>query len=104
MNIGKNHYQSISKKLLKSGIDVIGIDNLNNYYDQKLKIDRIDHLKITSREKIYHIDKELAILQEKVDLIFEKKPEEKLQILNLINELEKVNEDAWINTCRCKCM
>ena len=40
----------LCKKLLKSGIDVIGIDNLNNYYDQKLKIDRIDHLKITSRE------------------------------------------------------
>lgn len=29
-----------SLKLLKLGYSVIGIDNLNNYYDPKLKIDR----------------------------------------------------------------
>lgn len=35
----------LSKSLIKDGFDVIGIDNLNNYYDQQLKVDRINLLK-----------------------------------------------------------
>ena len=31
--------------LLKKGKKVIGIDNINNYYDQKLKRDRLKNLK-----------------------------------------------------------
>lgn len=34
-----------TKKLLKKGHEIIGIDNLNNYYDVKLKKDRLDILK-----------------------------------------------------------
>ena len=34
----------LSKKLLLNGIDVIGIDNINNYYDPKLKIARLNEL------------------------------------------------------------
>ena len=33
----------LSKKLLERGDDVIGLDNLNEYYDVNLKIDRIKH-------------------------------------------------------------
>ena len=35
----------LSLKLLKKGYQVIGIDNLNNYYDVKLKKDRNKILK-----------------------------------------------------------
>ncbi|MCF7866296.1 NAD-dependent epimerase/dehydratase family protein [Candidatus Woesearchaeota archaeon] len=34
-----------TKKLLERGDEVIGIDNLNNYYDKKLKLDRLTLLK-----------------------------------------------------------
>lgn len=34
----------LSKSLLEDGFDVFGIDNLNNYYDSKLKQDRLDIL------------------------------------------------------------
>ncbi|ARI76262.1 SDR family NAD(P)-dependent oxidoreductase [Halobacillus mangrovi] len=35
----------LSKKLLEQGCDVIGIDNLNDYYDVNLKYDRLELLK-----------------------------------------------------------
>ena len=42
----------LSKRLIKDGYKVIGFDNLNNYYDKKLKEDRIKELKkITSKVK-----------------------------------------------------
>ena len=36
---------TLSKKLLARGDKVIGIDNHNNYYDPKIKDDRIENLK-----------------------------------------------------------
>ena len=33
------------RKLIEDGINVIGIDNLNDYYDTKLKNERIEILK-----------------------------------------------------------
>jgi len=38
------HY--LSKRLLEHGFRVIGIDNLNNYYDVKLKNTRLELLKL----------------------------------------------------------
>ena len=35
----------LSKKLLKNGYTVLGIDNLNNYYSKQLKLDRLKILK-----------------------------------------------------------
>ena len=35
----------LSNKLLKCGHEVIGIDNLNSYYDSKLKLSRLSNLK-----------------------------------------------------------
>lgn len=35
----------LAKKLLESGCKVVGIDNLNNYYDVNLKYDRLEILK-----------------------------------------------------------
>ena len=34
----------LSKKLLEDGYDILGLDNLNNYYDSKLKKDRLEIL------------------------------------------------------------
>ena len=44
----------LSKKLLFNNYEVIGFDNLNDYYDQNLKKDRINELnKISKRNNIY---------------------------------------------------
>ena len=48
----------VSKKLLENGHTVIGIDNLNKYYDIKLKKDRLKNLKKINKNKFnfYKID------------------------------------------------
>lgn len=40
----------LSKRLIKNGITVIGFDNLNNYYDIKLKKERLKHLNIIAEK------------------------------------------------------
>ena len=35
----------LCKRLLNEGKIIVGIDNLNNYYDQSLKLDRLKNLK-----------------------------------------------------------
>ncbi len=47
---------SLSLKLLKRGDNVIGIDNHNNYYDTKLKEDRVIELANFSNYKHYRTD------------------------------------------------
>ena len=39
----------LCKKLLENGLNVVGIDNLNSYYDVNLKISRNEHLKTLSK-------------------------------------------------------
>ena len=46
----------LSNKILKSNITLVGIDNLNNYYDINLKKDRIKILKKNKKFKFYKID------------------------------------------------
>lgn len=46
----------LSKKLLESGVIVVGLDNFNNYYDTKLKEDRNKILKKFENYKIYRCD------------------------------------------------
>ena len=41
----------LCKKLLSEGFNVVGIDNLNSYYSQSLKLARIDNINIFSRNK-----------------------------------------------------
>tara|TARA_B100000963_G_scaffold359872_1_gene388573 strand:- start:999 stop:1946 length:948 start_codon:yes stop_codon:yes gene_type:complete len=60
----------LTKKLLSFGIDVIGIDNIDDYYSIKLKFDRLKTLKLNKQFKfikndINHINK----LDFKVDLL-----------------------------------
>ncbi len=46
----------LTKKLLKKNINVIGLDNINNYYDTNLKKDRITNLKKYKKFQFYKID------------------------------------------------
>ena len=47
----------LAKRLLNEGHSVIGIDNINNYYDQKLKKDRIKYLiKLRKKFSFYKED------------------------------------------------
>jgi UDP-glucuronate 4-epimerase len=51
----------LSKGLLELGFDVVGIDNLNDYYDPQLKLDRLENLNTFVSEKnlqdLYHFTK-----------------------------------------------
>tara|TARA_B100001758_G_C18218583_1_gene509010 strand:+ start:154 stop:330 length:177 start_codon:yes stop_codon:yes gene_type:complete len=42
-----------SRKLLERGDEVLGIDNLNDYYDVQLKKDRLDLLKSFDKFSFY---------------------------------------------------
>ncbi len=46
----------LSKKLLTMGEEVIGIDNLNQYYDVKLKQARLAQLENQNKFQFYHLD------------------------------------------------
>lgn len=46
----------LSKKLADSGWDVIGLDNINDYYDVKLKLDRLENLKPYSNFKLFKLE------------------------------------------------
>ena len=47
---------SLARSFLKSGYEIIGIDNINNYYSVKLKNDRLSILKKFKKFKFYKID------------------------------------------------
>ena len=47
---------SLTRSLLESGFYVIGLDNLNNYYSKKLKVDRIEILKKNKKFKFCKLD------------------------------------------------
>ncbi len=59
----------LSKKLLSEGFNVFGVDNLNNYYDQKIKQDRN---KILKKYKNYKFNKIDIKDYKKLDMIFKK--------------------------------
>lgn len=46
----------VSEMLLNSGHNVVGVDNLNDYYDKKLKLWHLDNLKKRENFKFYQID------------------------------------------------
>ncbi len=59
-----------AKALLERGDEVIGIDNLNDYYDPKLKLARLEILKRYPKFKFYKQNIEDAIkIKEKIDII-----------------------------------
>ena len=48
---------SLASKLIKKKIKVVGVDNINPYYSQKLKLKRIEILK---KKKIFCFIKKIA--------------------------------------------
>jgi len=54
---------NLCKKLLEEGFPVIGIDDINDYYDTKLKKDRIDELK--KSKKFIFIKKDILDINKK---------------------------------------
>lgn len=50
----------LSKSLLKLGFKVYGIDNLNAYYDVRLKLDRLKELGIETQEELFLRQKEVG--------------------------------------------
>ena len=73
----------LCKQLLKKGIKVIGIDNLNDYYDVNLKKARNNKLKELSKEISVNYEFNKGNLEDKdfIDSIFKKyKPD---QVINL---------------------
>ncbi|MBB6285318.1 NAD-dependent epimerase [Geobacillus subterraneus] len=59
----------LSKRLLEQGYEVVGIDNLNDYYDPKLKEDRLAELKKYDRFTFVKLD---LIDREEMLKLFEK--------------------------------
>ena len=61
------------KKILNKNKKVIGIDNINSYYDTNLKKDRINNLKKSKKFSFYKIDlsnyKKLNDIVKKIKLI-----------------------------------
>ena len=47
---------SLANSLLKKGIDILGIDNLNNYYDPKLKVSRKNELEKFENYRHFNLD------------------------------------------------
>ena len=60
-----------AKKLLDKGNNVIGVDNINNYYDKKIKLDRLNILKKTSTKKFKFFKKDISNYRE-IENIFKK--------------------------------
>ena len=53
---------AITKKLLNNGYSVIGIDNLNSYYDKNLKLNRIkDIYKVSTKKDLKFIFNEISL-------------------------------------------
>jgi len=46
----------LCKSLLKDGYEVFGVDNINNYYDQQLKLSRLKELKSFDQFKFEKVD------------------------------------------------
>jgi UDP-glucuronate 4-epimerase len=44
----------LAKKLINEGFEVVGLDNINNYYSQKLKFDRLEQTGIISGKIVYN--------------------------------------------------
>ena len=59
---------ALVKKLIDSGETVVGLDNINDYYDKKLKYDRLENIKCSSKKNFNRfIFKKLSI-EEKYSL------------------------------------
>lgn len=68
----------VSKSLLQDSIEVLGIDNINDYYDKTLKLNRIDNLNFFKNFKFKRADISNRLQLEKIFITF--KPD---KVINL---------------------
>ena len=67
---------SLAKSFLESGYNVIGIDNINNYYSRKIKLDRLKILKKFKKFEFFKIDLRnnsklvLSLKKYKIDIVY----------------------------------
>jgi len=78
----------LSKLLIKEGYQVIGIDNINDYYDPNLKLARLEDMNVSTDHIDYNVPVEGDITFVKLDLI------DKDEIKNLF---EKYRFDYVVN-------
>ncbi len=69
---------ALAKRLVNEGIKIIGVDNHNDYYDTKLKQDRVDIL--NKSENYIHFKEDIANIKAIDDIFHEYKP---TRIVNL---------------------
>ena len=62
----------VTTKLIKNNYSVIGIDNLNNYYDKKIKLSRLKELRKISNKKNYKFFKIDICNERKLKNLFKK--------------------------------
>ena len=63
----------VTAKLIKNNYKIIGIDNLNNYYDKNLKLSRLKELrKISNKKKNYNFFKVDICNSRKLENLFKK--------------------------------
>ena len=61
---------AIIKRLLKEDLQVIGIDNINSYYNPKLKLKRLEHIEEVDKNNSWEFHKEDLADKERINKIF----------------------------------
>ncbi|MFV0176840.1 GDP-mannose 4,6-dehydratase [Empedobacter falsenii] len=76
----------LAEKLIEKDIQVVGIDNINDYYDVQLKYDRLHELGI-SQEFASHFNQKVASSKHEENMIFYRMNlEDKLELSELFDE------------------
>jgi len=78
----------LSKLLVREGYSVVGLDNINDYYDPKLKLARLEDMQIDISNIQYNIASEGEIIFYKLDLTDKE---------NLLKLFEKYQFDYVVN-------
>ena len=87
----------LSRRLLQDGCNVYGVDNLNAYYDVRIKRDRLDHLKANDHFRFFRTD---IADQESLNAVFEENAID--AVVNLAAQAgvrySLINPHAYVNS------
>ena len=109
----------VAKRLLERGDEVVGVDNLNDYYDVKLKQDRLEQLKPFGKFRFIKLD--IAERETIADLFVQEKFERVINLaaqpgvryslknphatsVPILSALPIFSKAAGITTCSILCM
>ena len=76
----------LSKELISKGFDVVGLDNINDYYDVNLKYDRLKELGITKKDSSVFMNKSSSSIYPTQFLFIRLNLEDKESLTNLFKE------------------